>query len=235
MRIGGFQKVTLIDFPAHIAAIVFLKDCNFRCPFCFNRDLVLGNLPTISQRSILSFLKKRKKVLDGVVISGGEPTIQKDLEKFIMKVKKLNFKVKLDTNGASPEVLKRLIEKKIIDYIALDFKAPFDERYSKAVGREFNPEEIAISLELLSRAKIPFELRTTVVPGIHNKETLIKMAKQLKEIVGRRKIPWLWQNFQPKTCLNPEFEKKKPYKKEKPVEFLRAVKRYYSQTEIRAF
>lgn len=236
MKIGGLQKVSLIDFPAQIAAVVFVKGCNFACPFCFNRDLVLGNLPAISQKTILSFFKKRKKVLDGVVISGGEPSLQSDLEQFIKRVKKLGYQIKLDTNGALPLVLKKLLDKKLLNYVALDVKAPLDGGYAGAIGKKrFNPTIIEKSFKLLLKSKASFELRTTIVPGIHDKKTLVKMAKQLKKIVDRRKIPWLWQNFQPKTCLNPEFEKKKPYKKEKLVEFLRAVKRYYSQAEIRAF
>lgn len=235
MKIGGFQKVTLVDFPAHIAAIVFVKECNFRCPFCFNRELILGNLPTISQPSVLSFLKKRKKVLDGVVITGGEPTIQPDLEKLIKKIKKLGYKIKLDTNGALTDVLQRLIKKKLVDYVALDFKAPLDEVYSKAVGKdEFNPESIVASIKLLLKAKIPFELRTTVVPGIHDKKTLAKIARQLKKVVGRRKIKWFLQDFKPISCLDPEYEKRKPYSQEKMREFLKAVRWHFPETELRA-
>jgi len=235
MKIGGFQKVTLVDFPAHIAAIVFVKECNFRCPFCFNRDLILGDLATISQRSILSFLKKRKKVLDGVVITGGEPTIQPDLEKLIRKIKKLGYKVKLDTNGALTDVLQRLIKRKLVDYVALDFKAPFDEVYAKAIGKdEFDSEPIIASIKLLLKAKIPFELRTTVVPRIHDKRILLKMARQLKKIVGRRKIKWFLQDFKPVTCLDPKYEKKKPYSQKQTEKFLKAARRYFPEVELRA-
>lgn len=235
MRIGGFQKVTLVDFPAHIAAIVFVKDCNFRCPFCFNRDLILGSLPTISQPSILSFLKKRKKVLDGVVLTGGEPTIQPDLEKFIRKIKRLGYKVKLDTNGALPDVLERLIKKKLIDCVALDFKAPFDEDYAQVIGRkEFDPGIINASIRLLLKSKIPFELRTTIVPKLHDKKVLLKMARQLRKIANKRKVKWFLQDFKPVTCLDPEYEKRKSYNQEKMAEFLKAVRRYIPEAELRA-
>jgi len=235
MKIGGLQKVTLIDFPASIAAIVFIKGCNFACPFCFNRDLVLGDLPTISQRTVLSFLRKRKKVLDGVVLTGGEPIIQLDLEQLIRKIRGLGYKVKLDTNGSLPEMIEKLLKKSLLDYVALDIKAPLDENYAKAIGRkEFDPAVIVESIKLFLKFKVPFEFRTTIVPGIHDKKTLVTMAKQLKKVIGRRKIPWFWQNFQPKNCLEPKFEKKKPYKKEKLGEFLKAVKRYYPQVELRA-
>ncbi len=234
MKIGGLQKVSLIDFPGSIAAIVFIKGCNFVCPFCFNRDLVLSNLPTISQRSILAFLKKREKVLDGLVITGGEPTLQSDLEDFIRKIKKLGYRIKLDTNGALPLVIQKLLKKNLLDYVALDVKAPLDERYASAIGKkEFDSSAIRETISLLLKSKIPFELRTTVVPGIHDKKTLLRMAKQLKKTVGSKKINWFWQDFQPQNCLDPKFEKIKPYKKEELERFLKAAKRHYFEVELR--
>lgn len=234
MRIGGLQKVSLIDFPGSIAAIVFIKGCNFACPFCFNRDLVLGNLPTISQRSIFAFLKKREKILDGLVITGGEPTLQSDLEDFIRKIKKLGYQIKLDTNGALPLVIQKLLKKNLLDYVALDVKAPFEKKYASVIGKkEFDSSAIRETISLLLKSEIPFELRTTVVPGIHDKKTLLRMAKQLKKTVGSKKINWFWQNFQPQNCLDPKFEKIKPYKKEELERFLRAIKRHYFETELR--
>ncbi len=240
MKIGGLQKVTLLDFPAQIAAIVFTKGCNFACPFCFNRNLVLGTTPTISQATVFSFLKKRKNVLDGLVLTGGEPLLQEDLEKFIRKARRLGYKIKLDTNGALPELLKTLLQKKLLDYVALDFKAPLDENYAKAIGKEdFNPDLIVESIKLLLRAKIPFELRTTIVPGIHNQKTLVKMAKQLKALVSGIKyqalsIKWYWQNFRPENCLDPKFEKITPYSKMGLERFLKAAKKYYPEAELRS-
>lgn len=234
MRIGGLQKVTLIDFPASIAAIIFVKGCNFACPFCFNRDLVLDNLPTVSQRSILAFLKKRKKVLDGVVITGGEPILQPDLGGFIRKIKKLGYKIKLDTNGSSPLTIQRLLNRRLLDYAALDIKAPLDERYALAIGKkEFDFNIIVESLKLLLKSKISFELRTTIVPGVHSRRTLVEMAKQLKRLVGRRKIKWFWQNFQPRSCLAPKFEKIKPYDKVELEKFLKTARRHYPEAELR--
>lgn len=236
MKIGGLQKVTLIDFPAQIAAIVFIKGCNFACPFCFNRDLVLEEVSTISQKTILSFLKKRKKVLDGVVITGGEPTLDPDLELFIRKVRKLNYRVKLDTNGSTPQKLEKLVKKELLDYVALDVKTRLNQEYAKAIGRElYEPAVVKKSIELLLKSKVPFELRTTVVPGIHDKKTLVTMAKELKSLVKKKKISWIWQNFQPQKCLDKSFEKKIPYKKEKMEEFLKAARRYYSEAELRPF
>lgn len=234
MTIGGLQKVSLLDFPAHIAAIVFVKGCNFSCPFCFNRDLVLGKAPTISQTIILSFFKKRRKLLDGVVLTGGEPLLQPDLEKFIRKLRRLGFKVKLDTNGALPEKLEQLLKKNLIDYVAMDFKAPLDENYAQAIGKkEFDLSLIMESLKVLRRSKIPFELRTTVVPGIHDQKALVKMAKQLKNVLGKRKVRWYWQNFQPKNCLDPKLEKVTPYSRMGLERFLRIAKKDYLEIELR--
>lgn len=236
MKIGGFQKLTLIDFPAHLAAIVFVKGCNFSCPFCFNRDLVLGERPTISQRSILAFLRKRGKILDGIVLTGGEPLLQEDLEEFIKKVRRLGYKIKLDTNGSRPQFLKKLLAKKQLDYVALDIKAPFDERYGKAVRMDhFDFGPIVQSIRLFLRSKVPFELRTTVVPGIHDKKTLIEMARQIKKLVGKKKVKWYWQNFQPQNCLDKKFEKIKPYSQAQLEKFLAATKRYYSEVELRDY
>jgi len=239
MKIGGLQKVSLIDFPGRIAAIVFTKGCNLLCPFCHNRDLVLGSLPTIPQSQVLRFLEKRKKILDGVEITGGEPLLQPDLADFIKKVKKLGYKIKLDTNGTFPEALKKLLQAKLIDYVALDFKAPLDGWYDKAVGKkDFDLKAWKASLELLLNSKIAFELRTTIVPGIHNKEILVEMAKQLKELKSCRgkevkSIEWFWQNFQPKNCLDPTFDEKKPYKREQLEEFLKLLKSHSFFGKIR--
>ncbi len=239
MRIGGLQKVSLIDFPGQIAAIVFTKGCNFACPYCHNRDLVLDNLPTISQRTVLSFLKKRKNILDGVAITGGEPLLQPDLADFIEKVRQLGYKIKLDTNGSLPKSLKPLLEKNLLDYVALDFKGPLDGCHRKVIGIEGFDSAIWVkSLKLLLQSKVAFEVRTTIVPGIHNKEILVEMAKQLKNVQMFKSSnvqKWYWQNFQPKHCLDPRFEEKKPYKREQLEEFLKAVKKHISSVELRHY
>lgn len=235
IKIGGFQKTTLIDFPGQIAAIVFTKGCNFRCPFCYNRDLVLGNLPTLSQQSIFSFLKKRQGLLTGVVVTGGEPLPHEGLEEFIKKLKKLGYLVKIDTNGSFPNELEKLINKKLVDYVAMDIKTMLDEGYAKAVKqKKFDPNTVKRSLKILLKSKIMFELRTTIVPKIHDGKVLVKMARQLKKIIGKRKVTWFWQNFQPKNCLDPEFEKIEPLKREKLEEFLKRAQKYYPQATLRA-
>jgi len=234
MKIGGLQKVTLLDFPAQIGAIVFTKGCNFRCPFCFNRDLVLDKTPTVSQSTILAFLKKRKGILDGVVLTGGEPLLQENLEQFIKKVRRLGFKVKLDTNGTSPDLLKDLLERKLVDYVALDYKAPLDKSYAQAIGKkEFDFRIINQSIKILLKSKTPFELRTTIVPGIHDQKKLVKMARQLKGLLGKKRPSWYWQNFQAKNCLKRDFEKIKPYTKIGLERFLVAAKRNYPEIKLR--
>ena len=133
MKIGGLQKSTLIDYPGKIACTVFLIGCNFRCPWCYSSELVLPDKkekqPIISEKDFFSFLGQRKDVLDGVVVCGGEPTINSDLSEFVRKIKKMGFKVKLDTNGSNPETIKDLINKKLIDYIAMDIKAPLESNF----------------------------------------------------------------------------------------------------------
>ncbi len=236
MEIAGYLPTSLIEWPGKIVAVVFVPGCNFRCPFCYNRDLVLNprKLPRIPEKKILTDLEKRKKWVDGVVITGGEPILHSELEKFIGKIKKLGFEIKLHTNGASPSTLQKFLKKNLFDYVTLDIKAPLDKSYAVAIGKKkFDPAIIIETIGILLKSKIPFELRTTIVPGIHDKKTLVLEAKQLKKTVGKKKIPWFWQGFQPKNCLDPKFEKKKPYKKEKLEDFLKVVKRYYSKVELR--
>lgn len=236
MEIAGYLPTSLIEWPGKIVAVVFVPGCNFRCPFCYNRDLVLnpGKLPYIPEKEILADLEKRKKWVDGVVITGGEPILQPKLGEFIGKIKKLAFEVKLYTNGSSPLLLQKFLKKKLLDNVTLDIKAPLDKSYAVAIGKKkFDPAVIIESIKILLKFKIPFELRTTIVPGIHDKEALFLEAKHLKKAVGKKKISWFWQNFQPKNCLDPKFEKKKPYKKEELEEFLKLVKKYYAKIELK--
>ena len=135
MKIHGFNKTTLLDYPEHLAATIFTGGCNFRCPFCHNGGLVLDpdSQPAISEEEVLKFLQKRRGILQGVCITGGEPTLQPDLENFVRKIKEMGYLVKLDTNGSRPEVLKSLLEKGLLDYVAMDIKAS-EENYARAAG-----------------------------------------------------------------------------------------------------
>ena len=174
MRIGGFNKLTTQDFPGNLACIIFTSGCNFDCDYCYNRDLVESIAPEIDQDEIFSYLEKRKNMLDGVVISGGEPTIWDDLIPFIEKIRKYGFKVKLDTNGYRPEVLKEIIDNKLVDYIAMDIKAIFNE-YFKVIKKNIDTDKLLESIELIKKSNIDHEFRTTIIKGMHTIEDLDKM------------------------------------------------------------
>lgn len=178
MEIHGLQKTTLLDFPGCVASTVFLGGCNFRCPFCHNRDLVLspGTVPVILEEEVFSHLARRKRVLDGVCITGGEPTMQPELENFIRRVKALGLKVKLDTNGYRPEVLMDLCRKELIDYVAMDIKgAP--GQYEEITGvKPWDFNKIQASIYFLMSGEVPYEFRTTVVRELHQEKDLLEIS-----------------------------------------------------------
>lgn len=179
MRISGFQKLTLLDFPGHTACTLFTSGCNMRCPFCHNTPLVTGDAEeSYSEEEILSFLKKRKELLDGVAITGGEPLLQKDIIPFIMKIKEEGYAVKLDTNGSFPEKLSELISKNLVDYVAMDIKNTF-VKYPLTSGCNINTNTIVKSVEILKSSSIEREFRTTVVAEYHTEDDIIEIAKFL--------------------------------------------------------
>ncbi|MGN1147357.1 MAG: anaerobic ribonucleoside-triphosphate reductase activating protein [Lachnospiraceae bacterium] len=181
MQIHGLNKTTLLDYPEHVAATIFTGGCNFCCPFCHNGELVLRpqEFPLISEEEILAFLKKRKGILTGVCITGGEPTLQPDLPDFIGKIKDLGYLVKLDTNGYRPEVLKDLLAKGLLDYVAMDIKNA-KEHYAGTAGKEnLEIARIEESVSLLMEGRIPYEFRTTVVKELHAKEDFQKIGQWL--------------------------------------------------------
>jgi len=239
MLIGGLQKTTLIDYPGKVACTVFLAGCNFRCPWCYSSELVLPEKikkqPRIFEKEFFKFLRGKKGLLDGVVVCGGEPTINKDLPDFIRKMRKLGFLVKLDTNGSNPEMLKELITKKLVDYIAMDVKAPLglnfqvpSTKYQKATGVKVDLEKIKKSIEIVKNSRIDYEFRSTIVPGIHTKKDIIQMAKD----IGPARAYFL-QNFRPEKTLNPEFKKLKPYPKEYLLEASESVKAFFTICKVR--
>jgi pyruvate formate lyase activating enzyme len=175
MIFGGLQELTLIDYPGKIAATVFTIGCNFRCYYCHNPELVLPekikNTKTLSEEEILNFLKGRKGLLQGLCITGGEPTLENDLLDFIKQVKALNFLVKLDTNGSNPEVLKKLLENKLLDYIAMDIKAPL-AKYAIVAGVEIDLNRIQESIKLVRQSGLEYEFRTTIAPGLTAQDIL---------------------------------------------------------------
>lgn len=173
MLIKGLQKTTLLDFPGKVACTLFTGGCNFRCPFCHNASLVISPdmSDLISEEEFFSFLNKRRGILDGVCITGGEPLLQKDIEDFILKIRKLGFAVKLDTNGAYPDTLKSILDKKLVDYVAMDIKNQ-KEKYSLTCGTEVDLEKISRSISLLMNGDIPYEFRTTVVRELHTPQDI---------------------------------------------------------------
>lgn len=178
MNIQGIQKLTLLDYPDHMACTVFTGGCNMRCPFCHNASLVLrpGENPAYFEEEIYTFLKKRQGVLDGVAITGGEPLLQHDLREFILRVRELGFAVKLDTNGSYPDRLAALIGEGLLDYIAMDVKNS-REKYALTVGvPHFDTAPIEQSIALLRESGVPFELRTTVVKQLHTAEDIEDMG-----------------------------------------------------------
>lgn len=180
MIIQGLQKLTVLDFPGQVACIVFTAGCSFRCPFCHNATLVKAEGDNISEEEVLAYLKKRHGILDGVVITGGEPTIQKDLKEFIIKIKNLGYKVKLDTNGYHPEVLEDLLNDGLVDYVAMDIKNSKD-KYAVTVGlQNIDILRIERSVELLKNCNIPYEFRTTTMEELHSEEDIKSIAEWLK-------------------------------------------------------
>ena len=189
MNISGFQTMTLLDYPEHVACTVFTGGCNFRCPFCHNGDIVLYPENGFSEDEIFAYLRKRKNLLGGVCITGGEPTLNKDLPEFAYKIKNIGLKVKLDTNGSNPAMLQRLIDGNLIDYLAMDIKAG-EVRYSEAVGVDVDMSKIKQSIEIIKNATIKYEFRSTLVKGIHT----LKDADEIGSLIKGARICYL-QNY----------------------------------------
>lgn len=182
MQINGFNKITLLDYPTHLAATIFTSGCDFRCPFCHNSSLVLtpASQPIILESDLLAILDKRRNILEGVCITGGEPTLQKDLPIFIRKVKDLGLKIKLDTNGNHPDVLKQLLNENLLNYIAMDIKNS-KEQYHLSVGLDtFDIKQIDTSIDLIMSCGIDYEFRTTIVKEHHTAKDLISIGQWIK-------------------------------------------------------
>ncbi len=178
MLIGGLQPVTLLDYPHKISAIIFTAGCNMRCPFCYNYQLVLPELihtdKLYEESQIINFLKNRKKYLEGLVISGGEPTLQPDLISFLKKIKKIGYQIKLDTNGLMPDVLASVIDDNLVDYVAMDIKGPADN-YKSFSGVEFG--RAGESIKLIMNSGLPYEFRSTLIKKMHQLEDMEKMSE----------------------------------------------------------
>ncbi len=192
MHINGFQKLTVLDYPGKVACIVFTPGCNFRCPFCHNASLVthIDKETYVDVDEVLSYLKKRQGLLDGVVITGGEPLLQNGIEDFIAQIKDLGYLVKLDTNGSFPEKLISVVEKGLVDYVAMDIKNS-KEKYAETIGvDDFNITPIEKSVEFLLQGKVDYEFRTTIVKDFHTLDDIQDIVVWIK---GAHK--YFLQNF----------------------------------------
>ncbi len=180
MIFNGFQKMTMLDFPGRIACTLFSGGCNFRCPFCHNAGLVIGQMPEqIPEEEILSYLNKRKGVLDGVCFTGGEPLLQRDIAEFMRKVKDMGYKIKLDTNGSNPEKLIELVRSGLVDYVAMDIKNS-KEKYALTCGTEIDLPAIERAVEFLKEGGVDYEFRTTIVREFHTESDMIAIGKWLE-------------------------------------------------------
>ncbi|MFH1401405.1 MAG: anaerobic ribonucleoside-triphosphate reductase activating protein [Parcubacteria group bacterium] len=231
MEIGGLQELTLIDYPGKLAATVFLTGCNFRCPWCYSSEIVLPEKikfqPEFTEKEVFDFLKSRKNLIEGVVICGGEPTISKNLPSLIKKIKNEGFFVKLDTNGTNPKMLKELIDKKLVDYVAMDLKAS-KEKYNNVSGTKVDVKKIQESIDILKEGKVDYEFRTTVIPGFHKKEDLLSMAKWIS---GAKK--YCLQNFLAEKTLDKRFEFLKPYPREFLLEIQKTILPFFETCQVR--
>ncbi len=181
MEIHGLQKLTLLDYPGHTACTVFFAGCNFYCPFCHNSELINPKIaqPLMDEQELLEFLQKRQGLLDGVCISGGEPTLQPDLPYLLKEIKKLGYKIKLDTNGTMPKVIKHLTDNNLVDYIAMDIKTSL-ENYSNLAGVETNIDAVRASVEFIMFCGIEYEFRTTVIKNLHKTSDFSAIGQWLK-------------------------------------------------------
>ena len=229
MQIGGLQKLSLIDYPQKLAAVLFTQGCNFRCHFCHNPSLVKQELflQSLTEEEIFQFLKKRKNQLDGVVITGGEPTLQKDLIPFIQKIKKLGYSIKLDTSGVNFSVLKDLLELDLIDYVAMDIKAPL-QKYPFIINASIKLENIEESIKLLLKSSISIEFRTTLVPSLHTLEDIISMAKMIQGAPL-----YVLQTFESHTVLNSDLKDQKAFSKEELEPYSQKAQEFVQMCKIR--
>jgi len=239
MIIGGLEKMTLMDYPEKLAAVVFTKGCNFRCRFCYNPLLVWPDKEAdakkyektyslIPEDEFFLFLESRRGKLDGIVISGGEPTLQLDLPDFIKKIKSMGYQVKLDTNGTNPKVLSSLLADNLLDYIAMDLKAPLT-KYEKIVGVKVNCQNLEKSVKMIINSGLPHEFRTTVVPGLHEVSDFVAMGGTITGAAA-----WYLQKFKSDTPLVDHSWEKKPAFSSAEMEQMAAVGRnYVKKCEVR--
>jgi pyruvate formate lyase activating enzyme len=226
MKIKNIEKSSMVDYPPYVSCVVFLAGCNYRCPYCYNGELATdtSNLPNIPKDEFLEWLITRHGKLDAVVLSGGEPTIHdQELLDFAREIKELDFLVKLDTNGSCPKVTKTLLDQKLLDYIAMDIKSDISG-YDNACGITVNMSDINDSITTIMKSGIPYEFRTTVVPSIHDENTLLNIGQMIK---GAPK--YAIQQFKPLNTLDPIYKNVIPFTEadmegfKKSLEYLKTI------------
>ncbi|MCK4401564.1 anaerobic ribonucleoside-triphosphate reductase activating protein [bacterium] len=232
--IKGFIQTSLLDWDGKIVSTLYTPHCNFRCPYCQNAGLIINpqKLETIPFRVIKDYLRRNNKWIDGICLTGGEPCMYKELPEFIQKIRELDIMVKLDTNGGFPDMLAEVINKKLVNYIAMDVKAPLDFlSYSKSTDIK-NPlilEKVEDSIRLIMESDIDYEFRTTVVPTLHEEEDILRIAEFIK---GAKK--YAMQNFSSQgEILDPKFKKVKPYPIEKLNKIQKLVSSYVGECVVR--
>jgi pyruvate formate lyase activating enzyme len=228
VEIKGIEKFAPKDFPGHISSTVFLGGCNFRCPFCHNSDLVLrpDTIPTFPLDYFLSFLDSRKGWLDGICISGGEPLFHEDLETLLIPIKDRNLLVKVDINGSFPSRLEDLIQKKLVDHIAMDVKAPLT-RYQEVTRTAVNEEDIVRSVDIIKSSGLEYVFRTTLVPGLVGPEDI----KKISQMLDGANVFQL-QQFVPLNTLDSQYLGKKPYGREEVQGLAKIAEPYFSEVRI---
>ncbi len=229
LKIKGFQKTSLIDYPGKVCSVVFLAGCNFRCPFCQNPDIVIGydKLKDISPEKIFDYIQKKRKWIDGVCITGGEPTIYPGLPAFMQKIKKRGFFVKLDTNGSNPRMLDYLFRNCLVDYVSMDIKAPL-ENYHIVAATKVKTHDIQKSIDLIMKSGLEYEFRTTVVPEFFSMKDALTIGKWLN-----RTKKYALQQFRPTITLDKSYQNKKPYSEKELLEFKKIMKPFFTFVEIR--
>jgi pyruvate formate lyase activating enzyme len=227
--IGGLQKSTLIDYPGKVAAIVFTRGCALRCHYCHNPELVLPErfVGPISEQHVFDFLATRKGKLDGVVVSGGEPAMQKDLPTFLGKIKAMGFLVKLDTSGLFPDMLQTVIKGGVVDYVAMDIKAPFS-KYSEVVGVAVDTKMIERSIGIIKSSGVDYEFRTTVVKQQLSKQDITEIAK-----LAAGSSRYIIQKFRQSDTVDPKFSLMGCYSPEELVQIASGTKQYIKNVEVR--
>lgn len=217
---GGYIPASFLDWEAHVSAVIFCLGCNFRCPWCHNGELALGRGEQLDLAAVLSDIKRRAKFLDGVTISGGEPTLQPGLPALARAIKSFGLPVKLDTNGSRPEAIAKLLEAGLVEHIAIDVKAPLDSRsYEKLAGVQVIAAKIEESVNIIKRLAPSYEFRTTYVPALHSEGDLTRMRVEIGDDAR-----WVVQCFKPAGCLDPAFLGKEPARADRLKEILPGVR-----------